>query len=162
MDQEKADRVSEGLYRRIAESGALIQDADRRHPRLELLRPAVDSWNPALVVCDFFRLAEVQDCCGESYPVESRRTRWSEATQDLDALARLAETRLALAPGAYKLITLGLAASQLDFDGEGWKRIRKTDRKTAKNDALAALVLACGALERLERIELPEWDFATA
>lgn len=80
----------------------------------------------------------------------------------VDALARLAETRLALSPGAYKLVTLGLASSRLDFDGEGWKRVRKADRKTAKNDALAALVLACGALERLERIELPEWDFATA
>ena len=117
---------------------------------------------PALVVCDFFRLAEVQDCFGESYPVESRRTRWSESTQDLDALARLAETRLALAANAFMLVTLGLASSRLDFDTEGWKRIRKTDRKTAKNDALAALVLTCGALERLERIELPEWDFATA
>ena len=162
VEQEKADRVSEGLYRRIAESGALIQDAERRHPRLELLRLAVDDWNPALVVCDFFRLAETQDCFGDAYPVESRRTRWSESTQDLDALARLSETRLALAPGAYKLVTLGLASSRLDFDTEGWKRVRKTDRKTAKNDALAALVLACGALERLERIELPEWDFATA
>ena len=161
-EQERSDRVSEGLYGRIAESGALIQDADRRHPRLELLQPAVDDWNPALIVCDFFRLAEVRDAFGESYPVESRRTRWSESTQDLDALARLAETRLALAPGAYKLVTLGLASSRLDFDTEGWKRVRKADRKTAKNDALAALVLACGALERLERIALPEWDFATA
>ena len=161
-EQEKGDRVSEGLYRRLAESGALIQDAERRHPRLELLRPAVDDWNPVLVVCDFFRLAEVQDGFGDSYPVESRRSRWSEATQDLDALARLAKTRLALAPGAFKLVTLGLASSRLDFDGEGWKRVRKTDRKTAKNDALAALVLACGALERVERIAPPEWSFSPA
>ena len=47
---------------------------------------------PELIVCDRFRLPELQDCVNGT-PVVPRVTRWSEASEDIRALRRMALDR---------------------------------------------------------------------
>ena len=77
--QEKRDRVPQGLYRKLAQSGALsVAEGLRVQPPAELMRGILGRWGaPEVVICDRFRLNELRDCA-RSVPVMPRVTRWSE------------------------------------------------------------------------------------
>ena len=60
-DQEKRDQVARGTYQRLAASGVLTTDGDRRVPRVSALVERVLAWRPSVIVCDRFRLSELQD-----------------------------------------------------------------------------------------------------
>ena len=78
--QETRDRVPLGTYRRIAEQGALqVAEGLRVQPVSQLLQMVLSEWGrPAFIICDRFRLGDVQDCAG-GIEVVPRVTRWSEA-----------------------------------------------------------------------------------
>ena len=63
-EQEKRDRVPKGTYKALSQSGALrIAEGLRVQPPSELWRAVRDSWGaPETVICDRFRLGELQDC----------------------------------------------------------------------------------------------------
>ena len=65
-EQEKRDRVPPGLYRKLAQSGALsVAEGLRVQPPAELMRGILGRWGaPEVVICDRFRLNELRDCRG--------------------------------------------------------------------------------------------------
>ena len=151
-DQEKRDRVRRGTYQRLADSGLLIQDGDRRVPRVEALTDRAMEWNPREIVCDRFREGELLDAVGGRVAVTPRRTRWSEASEDIRALRRLAldgPPALSVPAAAGRLVAASLAVSKVQNDDQGSVRLVKAGtHNTARDDVAHAMTLAVGELAR--------------
>ena len=149
--QEKRDRVPAGLYRALAQTGALsVTDGLRVPPPAALHEAAVAAWGrPQAIVCDRFRLAELQDCAN-GFPVLPRRTRWSESSEDIRALRRgAADGPLSVVEGSRDLLAASLSVTIVKSDDGGSVRlVKKSSDNTARDDVAAALVLAAGALSR--------------
>ena len=150
-EQERRDRVPAGTYRMLAESGALrIAEGLRVQPPGELHRAALAAWGaPEAILCDRFRLAELQDVVKEC-PVTPRVARWSDAASDIRGLRKLAaDGPLACEEGSRALLTASLSAAMVKNDDQGNTRLaKKGSNNTARDDVAAALVLAAGALAR--------------
>ena len=149
-DQERRDRVPRGTYERLAAAGVLSTDGDWRVPRVETLTARALAWRPAVVVCDRFRLGELQDAIGTRAAVVPRIARWSSCAEDIRALRRLAlDGPLSVEPGAAALLRASLSVAVVKSDDQGNTRIAKSgSHNTGRDDAAAALVLAAGAAVR--------------
>ena len=73
-EQEKRDKVPRGTYQRIRNLG--IAEGKRVPPVGLIVREIYEKWGrPARIICDRFRLAELQDEIGPSGPyIEARQT----------------------------------------------------------------------------------------
>ena len=149
--QERRDQVPSGTYRMLADAGVLrIAEGLRVQPPAGLVRAVQSAWGrPEMIVCDRFRLAELQDAAG-LIPLVSRISRWSESSFDIRALRRIAtDGPLSVAPESRALLIASLSAAQVRPDDAGNVRMVKDGtNNTARDDVAAALVLACGAWER--------------
>ena len=149
-DQERRDRVPPGTYRHLVRQGRLtVAEGLRVQPPARLL-DAIRPWRPSLIVCDRFRLAELQDC-QPPCPVAPRVTRWSEAAEDIRALRKMAlDGPLSIGPESRDLIAYGLSQARVRNDDQGNFRLEKRDPsgRTGRDDVAAAFVLAAGALAR--------------
>ena len=152
-DQETRDLVARGTYQRLAASGVLTTDGDRRVPRASALVERVMSWRPSVIVCDRFRLSELQDAVRGRVPVVPRIQRWSDSSEDVRACRRVAlDGPLAIAAEARALLSASLAVAKVESDTSG--NVRLTKRGTnnqARDDVAAALVLAAGRHTRQRR-----------
>ena len=149
-EQERRDRVPAGTYTRLAEAGVLFTDGDRRVPRAETLLDLVRHWHPERIICDRFRLPELQDCA-RRLPVVPRVTRWSEAAEDIRALRKAAlDGPMSVGPESRALIEASLAGALVQNDTSGNFRLVKKDpaNNTARDDVAAALTLLAGAMAR--------------
>ena len=150
-EQERRDRVPSGTYQRLVDSGRLlVADGLRVQPPgmlLDLARP----WRPEFIVCDRFRLPELLDRAGGHLPILPRVTRWSEASEDIRALRRMAaDGPLAVVEDARELFEESLGAAEVKNDDQGGVRLAKRGTTNqARDDVAAALVLAAGAVSRL-------------
>ena len=157
--QEKRDRVPAGVYQRLANSGALMVDEDKRVQSVELLWAAVlEKWGmPVLAIADRHRVNDLRDCIGNSVNLEARSTLWFEASADIRALRRQAKDgNLSIEESSRNLLAVSLSKSRVENDRSGNYRLRKADIRgnTSRDDMVAALLLACGAAERYpERAE---------
>ena len=149
--QEKRDRVPAGTYRKLHEIGALrIAEGLRVQPPGELMKAVRAEWGGAAVVfCDRFRLAELQDCVNGT-PIVPRVSRWSESSEDIRAVRKLAKDGpLSCAESSRALLTASLASTIAKADDAGNVRlVKRGTNNTGRDDVGAALVLACGALSR--------------
>ena len=158
-EQEKRDRVPAGTYRALAERGALrVAEGRRVQPPAELVGAACEAWGPPeVIVCDRFRLGELQDCVSASTPVVPRIARWSDAASDIRALRKVAaDGPLSCAESSRLLIAASLAFAMVKNDDQGNVRLSKRGTNNeARDDVAAALVLAAGtfvpSLERPRR-----------
>ena len=161
--QEKRDRVPAGTYHWLAESGSLrVAEGLRVQPPAALHRAAVAAWGrPETIVCDRFRLAELQDAANGCH-VAPRRARWSEASEDIRALRkRAADGPLAVAEGSRPLLAASLAVALVKNDDQGSCRlVKRAGDNSARDDVAAALVLAAGALARAPTG--PRWRYRGA
>lgn len=150
--QEQRDRQPAGTYQRLAESGRLEVAEGLRVPLPSALWDTIISrWGqPALVICDRFRLAELQDVVGTAVQVEPRVSRWSEAAADIRALRKLvADGPLAVEEISRPLMAVSLSTAQVKSDDQGSTRlVKRGSNNTARDDVAAALVLAAGAFSR--------------
>ena len=150
-EQEKRDRVPRGLYRKLAQqSGALVvAEGLRVQPPGQVVRAILERWGqPEVVVCDRFRLAELQDA-GRGIPILPRVARWSEASEDVRSLRKMAaDGPLACEAASRSLLTASLAAATVKSDDQGSVRLVKSTNNTARDDVAAALVLAAGESAR--------------
>ena len=151
-EQEKRDRVPAGTYRRLAEGGVLRVATGKRvqTPPGALVHAIRAEWGaPEGIVCDRFRLAELQDCVN-GIPVSPRVTRWSSASEDIrSARALAADGPLACAPLSRALLAASLAGAMVKNDDAGSVRlVKRSSNNTARDDVATALVLAAGALAR--------------
>ena len=148
--QEKRDRVPKGTYQRLAEAGVLIQDGDRRVPRVSTVVGLAKIWKPSRIICDRFRLPELRDEV-RGIPIMPRVVRWSEASEDIRALRRAAmDGPMSVTPRARPLIEASLSVALVKNDDQGSFRLVKRDPKnnTARDDVAAALTLVAGAVSR--------------
>ena len=149
-EQERRDQVPRGTYTRLAEAGTLTTDGARRVPRAAALVDALRPWGPLVVVCDRFRLAELQDA-GPGLRLVPRVARWSSASEDIRALRRsAADGPLSVARESRALLAASLAVATVKTDDQGGVRLAKRGTNNqGRDDVAAALVLAAGAVSRL-------------
>ena len=151
QEQEKRDRVPNGTYRMLAQTGALrIAEGLRVQPPGDLHRAAMAVWGPPeAILCDRFRLPELQDAVNGTR-ITPRIARWSEAGEDIRALRRMAaDGPLACEESSRALIAASLSAAMVKNDDQGNTRLMKrSTNNTARDDVAAALVLGAGALAR--------------
>ena len=149
--QEKRDRVPSGTYQTLIDIGALsVAEGLRVQPPAELWQSVTDAWGaPEAVVCDRFRIAELQDTVNGT-PVIPRVTRWSEASSDIRALRKLAlDGPLSCSPSSRALIAASLAAAVVENDKQGSMRLVKLGtNNTGRDDVAVALTLVAGMLQR--------------
>ena len=161
-EQEKRDRVPKGTYKALSQSGALrIAEGLRVQPPSELWRAVRDSWGaPETVICDRFRLGELQDCVNGT-PVVPRVSRWSEAAFDIRSLRKLAaDGPLTVAESSRLLVAASLSAAMVKNDDQGSVRLAKRGtNNTARDDVAAALTLAAGAYIRSLTMPRRRWRY---
>ena len=122
---------------------AVTESRDAVVSAREVLDPLL-AHRPSVVVCDNFRNQEVEAACAGRVRVEVRATyRKLDAAGDVSALRRLAlDDNASVAAGAA-LLRLGIADCHLTAAAEIQKR------QTGRDDAIRALLLACGARARM-------------
>ena len=148
-EQERRDQVPRATYQRLAEAGTLTTDGTRRVPRVAAVVDVIRPWGPLVVVCDRFRLAELQDAAGGSLRLVPRVARWSSASEDIRALRRsAADGPLSVARESRALVEASLAVALVKTDDQGGVRLAKRANNVARDDVAAALVLAAGAVSR--------------
>ena len=148
--QERRDRVAPGSYQRLADAGVLVTDGDRRVPRPEVLLDLVKWWRPERIICDRFRLPDLQDVAGR-LPIHPRVSRWSEAAEDIRALRRMAlDGPMSVGMESRALIAASLGVTKVKNDDQGSFRLVKKDgtNNSARDDVSSALVLLAGAMAR--------------
>ena len=150
-EQERRDRVPSGMYGRLYDIGKLeIAHGLRVQPVGQLWDMVLQAWGkPRLVVCDRFKLPELQDVV-KGCRMEPRITRWSEATADILALRKMVrDGPMAIDADSFLLIGASLSMTQVKNDDMGSTRLEKNStNNTGRDDVSAALTLAAGALAR--------------
>ena len=151
-EQEKRDLEPPGTYQKLVLTGHLIVADQLRVPNPSSLVEGIYSrWGtPEAVICDRFRLAELQDCrlpC----PLSPRQSRWSEASADIRALRKMAKDGpLSIEEESRAIVLHSLTNSVIKNDDQGSCRLVKADgtNNKSRDDVSAALILAAGAMER--------------
>ena len=150
--QERRDTVPAGTYRRLYERGVLdVAEGLRVQPSAALWDAIRERWGiPVLVVCDRFRLAELQDAMGGACVLEPRVTRWSEAAADIRALRRIVrDGPLTVEESTRPLLAASLSEAYVKNDDQGNTRLAKRGpNNKARDDVAQALTLAAGAFDR--------------
>ena len=151
-EQEKRDRVPAGTYQTLHDRGLLdLAVGLRVQPPARLWDSVLARWGvPVLVVCDRFRLPELEDAIGRSCNVEARVTQWSSAAADIRALRRICrDGPLSIPERDRLLIATSLSVSYVKSDDAGNSRLSKRGTaNAARDDVAAALLLGAGAFDR--------------
>ena len=152
-EQEKRDMVPSGQYQTLINSGHLtLADGLRVQPPKMLWEAIRESWGrPKVIICDRFRLAELQDAVGRGARMEERITRWSDASFDIRATRKYAKDGpLSIDPQSRALLAVSLSHACVQNDDQGNCRLVKSgSHNTGRDDVAASLVLAAGATARM-------------
>ena len=148
--QEKRDRVGAGVYQKLVSAGLLhVADGLRVQPVAMLTDLISEIWGtPAGVVADRFRISELADA--GLHGLEPRMTRWSESSEDIRALRKMAKDGpLAVDPASQPLLEASLAVAMVKNDDSGNVRPQKRgSNNTSRDDVAFALTLGAGAHQR--------------
>ena len=151
-EQEKRDRVPAGTYGKLYDAGQLEIAHGLRVPPVSLLWEMIrGAWGrPSRIVCDRFRLADLEDAVGHGCKIEPRVTRWSEAAADIRALRRMAlDGPMTVEHDSRMLIATSLSQAMVKNDDQGNVRlVKRSTNNCARDDVAAALTLAAGLWER--------------
>ena len=154
-EQEKRDRVPAGTYAKLYDAGQLdVAEGLRVQPVKALWESILSRWGrPKLIVCDRFRLSEMEDAVGRGCRIEPRVVRWSEAAFDIRSLRRMArDGPMAVPMDSRSLIATSLATAIVKNDTSGnVKPEKRGSNNTGRDDVAYALMLAAGAWERLPK-----------
>ena len=151
-EQERRDRVPRGTYASLYDDGQLeVAEGLRVQPPRMLWDFIMERWGrPQLVICDRFRLPEMEDAINHQARIEPRITRWSEASFDIRALRKLAKDGpLSVADDSRMLIATSLSRAQVkNDDGGSVRMIKHGVNNVSRDDVAQALTYAAGAFER--------------
>ena len=109
--RERQDGVPRGTYRRLEEDGRLHVIEGRETGSVEHLVGVLrtEGLRPGVIVADFFQSGRLRDACRDWAPVVTRRTRWSEATEDVAAFRELVRDHgLSCEVSSRRLVALSL------------------------------------------------------
>ena len=150
--QERRDRVEAQTYTNLAAEGRLaVAKGLRVQPASALWESVRAHWGaPVKIVCDRFRIGELQDAVQGAAPIEPRMTRWSESSEDIRALRRMVKDGpMVVSEESRSLVSAALSRSQVLNDDAGNVRLQKQGSSNcARDDVAAALVLGAGAWAR--------------
>ena len=159
--QERRDRVPNGTYRKLVETGSLrVAGGLRVQPPAQLVDMIFERWGrPVSVTCDRFRLNELADCA-RGVPLLPRVSRWSESSSDIRALRKIArDGPLSCAESSRLLVAASLSQALVKSDESGNTRlVKRGTNNTSRDDVAAALVLAAGAFQRSAGTR-PRWRY---
>ena len=148
-DQEREDQVPEGAYRELARSGGLAVDEGHAVPGVERLLSRIWAWSPAAIVSDPYRLAEMHQVVSGRVRIIERARGGGESTSNVQSLrARLLDSSAGVTEASRALLGAAFAQTSLVIDGSGVTKVTKARAKRSRDDAAAALLLACGELAR--------------
>ena len=148
-DQEREDQVAEGTYTELVRSGGLTVDAGRAVPSVERLLSRVWPWEPAALVSDPYRSAELHQVVGGRARVIERARSGGEATSNVQSLrALLLDTRAGATETSRALLAAAWAQTNLVISNDGLTKVTKLDQRRSRDDAAAALLLAAGEQAR--------------
>ena len=154
-EQETRDRVPQGQYQTLIDGGQLtVADGLRVQPPKLLWDAIRTTWGkPRVIVCDRFRLAELQDAVGRGARIEDRITRWSDAAFDIRACRKFAKDGpLSVDPQSRALLAVSLSKAMVQNDDQGNCRLVKSgSHNQGRDDVAASLVLAAGATARMPK-----------
>ena len=154
-EQERRDRVPSGTYRGLVNDGRLLVADGLNQPEPDqLLGAVVDLWGPpACVVADRFKEGALLDAVAGRWPIETRTMRWSEQTEDVDGLRKIArDWCIGVDEESRRLLAFSVATAMVEPDTSGNVRLKKRgSNNTSRDDVAAAFVLAAGAVERWRR-----------
>ena len=157
-EQERRDRVPAGTYSRLVQEGVLrVAEGLRVQPVYMLHDAVMAEWGrPEAIYADRFRLPELRDAV-HGVPLVERVTRWSEASEDIRALRKVAKDGpLSCAPESALLISASLASAMVKNDDQGSVRlVKRGTNNTGRDDVAAALTLAAGAFARSHGEDCP-------
>ena len=149
--QEIRDRVPRGTYQKLVAQGSLIVAAGLRVPPASMLVNALqEAWGrPEVIICDRFRLKDVQDAA-PTIPVSPRITMWSQSSEDIRAIRKLAKDGpLSCAPASRSLLAASLAVAVVKNDDAGnYRLIKGASNNCSRDDTAVALTHAAGAVVR--------------
>lgn len=154
-EQEQRDRVPAGSYQSLVDDGHLIPARGLRVVPPAMVADMIRArWpNYCMAVADRFRESELLDA-GLAGLV-TRVTMWSQASEDIRALRRMAADGRLSVNGSADLIAESLCATEIKSDESGNMRmVKKGYDNMGRDDVAAALVLAAG--ETMRRANLPE------
>ena len=151
-DQERRDRQPAGTYQKLYDMGQLeIAEGLRVQPPSALWELVRFTWGrPLVLVCDRFRLPELEDAVKHGARLEPRVSRWSDAAFDIRSLRQMAlDGPLAVDKDSRALLATSLSRAMVKSDDQGNTRlVKEGTNNTSRDDVAAALVLACGAMAR--------------
>ena len=151
-DQERRDSVPSGMYQKLHDAGILdVAEGLRVQPPAQLWDSIVERWGvPVRLLCDRFRLGELQDVVQGACRMEPRVSRWSEATFDIRSLRKgIKDGPFSVEASTRPLMLASLSASFVKNDDQGNCRLVKRGKDNqARDDVAAALTLAAGAFAR--------------
>ena len=157
--------VPRGVYHKLVANGSLRLAEGLRVPSpTQLFEWICDRWGvPVKIVCDRFRLGELQDAVQGACPVEGRVTRWSEAAADIRSLRKgVRDGPFSIDEGSRALLIASLSVAYIKNDDQGNTRLAKDGKDNrARDDAAAALLLAAGAFERAGSAPVRELKYAS-
>ena len=148
-EQEERDGVPLGSYQRLIDEDLLIvAEGMKQPPAAMMVREIAKRFGQHHVaVADFFRFHELENA-GLVMGVV-RRTRYSEADQDIRALRRAALDGMLSLSDSVPLFEESLAATKVIENTHGNLEMQKKGKHNqGRDDVSAALKLAAGAAER--------------
>ena len=149
--QETRDRVPRGTYQSLADKGVLVLAKGLRVPPAKMLVELIKrTWGrPSRIICDRFRLDELHDSQIPCY-VESRVTRWSEASFDIRALrSKTKDGPFSVSPESRSLLEASLSVAAVKNDDQGsFRLVKRAANNESRDDVAAAFCLAAGAFVR--------------
>ena len=150
--QERRDRVPAQTYSDLAAEGRLtVAKGLRVQPASALWESVRSTWGvPVKIVCDRFRIGELQDAVQGASPIEPRMTRWSESSEDIRALRKMVKDGpMVVSEESRSMVSAAMSRATVLNDDAGNVRLQKqATNNTARDDVAAALVLGAGAWER--------------
>ena len=147
--QERRDGMPIGAYQRLVDDGVLHVDEGRSVVRPETLIDRMMVHSPALFIGDEFRRPAVSDAIGWRGQWITRRTRWSEITEDIGHCRKLGlDGGLTVSPDSRRAFRMALAETEVVSDDDGNVRLMKRRRGRSRDDLCVALVMAAGAMAR--------------
>ena len=148
---EDQDLVPRGTYQRLIDNGSLIVAKGKREPPVHMLVDEIFSrWSGArAIVADRFKFDQLEEDIEWRAPVEARRMRWSEATEDISDLDKLAiDGGMTIDPGCRALLAHSIEQAIVVEDDANNVRFVKRNTRTQRDDVAVSWVLAAGALDR--------------
>ena len=114
------------------------------------------------MVCDRFRLGELEDAIKGVTTIEPRVTQWSSAAADIRAVRKFTrDGPFSFEESSRDLLAVSLMAATVQNDNAGnFRLVKRGKDNQARDDVAAALTLAAGAFDRATVAAPRELEYA--